>query len=91
MQTMNISLPDPLKRYVEEQVSAGGYSSTSEYVRELVRADQQRKAKERLEAVLLDALNSGEPMEVTAETWEELRQRLRARAQARQSTQHAQR
>ena len=57
MQTMNISLPDPLKLYVEQQVSAGGYSSASEYVRELVRADQKRKAKEHLGGVLLDALN----------------------------------
>ena len=46
MQTMNISLPDPMKQYVEEQVSAGGYSSASEYVRELVRADQKRRAKD---------------------------------------------
>ena len=45
MQTMNISLPDPLKQYVEEQVNQGGYSSVSEYVRELVRADQKRKPR----------------------------------------------
>jgi antitoxin ParD1/3/4 len=39
MPTMNISLPDVLKDFVEEQVSSGKYSSASEYVRELVRAD----------------------------------------------------
>ena len=39
MQTMNISLPDPMKHFVEEQVSMGGYSSVSEYVRELIRAE----------------------------------------------------
>jgi antitoxin ParD1/3/4 len=37
MQTMNISLPDPMKHFVEEQVNTGAYSSVSEYVRELVR------------------------------------------------------
>lgn len=83
MQTMNVSLPDPLKQFVEEQVSGGGYSSVSEYVRELVRADQRRKAREQLEETLLAALRSGEPMEVTPQRWEELRQRVRARAKMR--------
>ena len=45
METMNISLPDPMKQYVEERVSAGAYSSASEYVRELVRADQKGHRK----------------------------------------------
>jgi len=83
MQTMNISLPDPMKQFVEEQVSAGAYSSASEYVRELVRADQKRHAKEQLEQILLKAINSGEPIEVTPEVVEEVRQRLRARAAQR--------
>jgi antitoxin ParD1/3/4 len=85
MQTMNISLPDPMKQFVEEQVSAGNYSSVSEYVRELIRADQKRKAKDELEETLLDALRSGEPTEVTPEMWDELRQNIWARAQARKS------
>jgi antitoxin ParD1/3/4 len=83
MQTMNISLPDPMKEFVEEQVSAGAYSSASEYVRELVRADQKRQAKEQLEQILLKAINSGDPMEVSPEMVEEVRQRLRARAAQR--------
>jgi antitoxin ParD1/3/4 len=83
MQTMNISLPDPMKQYVEEQVSAGAYSSASEYVRELVRADQKRHAKEQLEQILLNAINSGDPIDVTPEMVEEVRQRLRARAAQR--------
>jgi antitoxin ParD1/3/4 len=83
MQTMNISLPDPMKQYVEEQVSTGAYSSASEYVRELVRADQKRRAKEQLEQILLSAINSGDPVDVTAEMVEEAKQRLRARAAER--------
>jgi antitoxin ParD1/3/4 len=79
MQTMNISLPDPMKHFVEEQVNAGGYSSASEYVRELVRADQKRKAKEALELVLLDALKS-EPETVTPEWWAKLREEIRGEA-----------
>lgn len=84
MQTMNISLPDPMKQYVEEQVNAGGYSSASEYVRELVRIDQKNKAKEALEDRLLGALQSGDAIEVTPKMWEELRATVRARTKARQ-------
>jgi antitoxin ParD1/3/4 len=83
MQTMNISLPDPMKQFVEDQVTAGAYSSASEYVRELVRADQKRHAKEQLEQVLLSAINSGDPIEVTPEMINEVRQRLQARAALR--------
>jgi antitoxin ParD1/3/4 len=88
MQTMNISLPDPMKQFVEEQVNAGGYSysTVSEYVRELVRADQKSKAKDQLEETLLDSLNSGDAIQVTPQMWNELRQHLRARARKRRST-----
>lgn len=85
MQTMNISLPDPMKQFVEEQVSAGAYSSASEYVRELVRADQKRHAKEQLEQILLNAINSGDPIDVTPKMVEEVRKRLRARAAQRKA------
>ena len=40
MSTMNISLPDALKSFVDEQVTKRGYATSSEYVRELIRADQ---------------------------------------------------
>ena len=86
MQTMNISLPDPMKQYVEEQVSAGAYSSASEYVRELVRADQKRHAKEQLEQILLNAINSGDPFEVTPEMLEDIKRKLRARSAQRNGT-----
>jgi antitoxin ParD1/3/4 len=83
MQTMNISLPDPMKQYVEEQVSAGGYSSASEYVRELVRTDQKRIAKDQLENILLESLQSGDAVDITPRMWDELRQKIRTRAKAR--------
>ena len=83
MKSMNISLPEPMKQYVDEQVSSGSYSSASEYMRELVRADQQRREKGRLEALLLEALNSGEPIDLTPEMIEDVRSRLRARAKNR--------
>ena len=76
METMNIALPDSLKAFVETQVVEGGYSSVSEYIRELIRADQKRKAEEKLEALLLEGLNSGEPIEVTEAFWHEKRRQL---------------
>lgn len=83
MESMNISLPEPMKKYVDEQVNTGSYGSASEYVRELVRADQKRREKESLEKLLMEALDSGEPIEVTPEMVEDVRTRLRSRAKNR--------
>ena len=60
MQTMNISRPDPLKEFVDDQISEGRYSSVSEYIRELIRGDEKRKAEMRLEALLLEGLECDE-------------------------------
>ena len=72
MQSMNISLPDPLKQFVDSQVAQGRYSSTSEYMRELIRADEKLKAEEQLEGKLLEGLNSPES-ELGKEDWKEIR------------------
>ena len=45
MATMNVSLPDPMKDWVEEQARSGRYSNASDYVRDLIRRDQDRAAK----------------------------------------------
>ena len=50
MGTMNISLPDSLRAFVDDQVSRGGYGTSSEYIRELIRKDQDRQ---RLRELLL--------------------------------------
>ena len=85
MQSMNISLPDPLKQYVDGQISTGRYSSASEYVRELIRADEKRKAEEQLEAKLLEGL-SGAESELTAADWSAIRKEALAKVQARKQT-----
>ncbi|EEA01435.1 putative addiction module antidote protein, CopG/Arc/MetJ family [Burkholderia sp. H160] len=74
MTTMNISLPDSLKDYVDEQVDAGGYGTSSEYVRELIRKDQDRK---RLRAMILQGATSGLAVPVDADYFESLRARVR--------------
>jgi antitoxin ParD1/3/4 len=76
MTSLNISLPQFLKDYVEEQVTGSGYSTPSEYVRELLREDQKRRAREKLEALLLEGLNSGKPIEIAPEYWKKKRQQL---------------
>lgn len=68
-----------MKSFVQEQVTAGGYSSVSEYVRELIRADQRRRSDERIDALLLEGLSSGEPIEVTPEYWEAKKRKLSER------------
>ncbi len=45
MATMNISLPDTMKQWVEDQVATGRYANASDYVRDLVRRDQERSQK----------------------------------------------
>ncbi len=84
MATMNISLPDPMREFVEKEVTEGGYTTTSEYFRDLVREAQKRKADARLEALLLEGLESGESAPMTRQDWEEIRNEVRVRAAARQ-------
>lgn len=60
MDSMNISLPRPLKAFVEQQVAAGRYGTASEYLRELIREDEKTKAREGLETLLLEGLASDE-------------------------------
>lgn len=79
MTSINISLPDSMKAYIEEQVNKGGYSTVSEYFRELIRQDQKRKAAERLETMLLEGLDSGSSTPMTQKDWEDIRQSVRDR------------
>ena len=73
--SMNISLPEELKDYVETQTKSG-YGTPSEFVRELIRAGQKRRATERLDALLLEGLDSGEPIPVNAKFWAQARSSL---------------
>jgi antitoxin ParD1/3/4 len=79
METMNIALPESMKHFVQERVTAGGYSSVSEYIRELIRADQKRTVEERIDTLLLEGLDSGQPIPVTPQYWEEKKRRLTER------------
>jgi antitoxin ParD1/3/4 len=65
--TMNVSLPGPLKQFVDGKVSSGVYGSASEFIREairekLLREDQRQQAKDALTTKLLQGLGSGKPI-----------------------------
>ena len=79
MTSLNVSLPKVLKEYVEGRATADGYSTPSEYIRELIRDDRKRQATEKLEAALLEGLNSGPAKEITPARWAQKRSSLRQR------------
>jgi antitoxin ParD1/3/4 len=84
--SMNISLPESMKDFVEEQVRNGGYGTASEYIRDLVRRDQKERAEARLEALLLEGLESGgDDIPATPEFWETLRGKLASRREKRRT------
>ena len=76
MTTMNISLPENLKGFVDSQVQMGGYSTSSEYIRELIREDQRKKLEQKLSLLLLEGIQSGKPITANADYWKRKRQRL---------------
>jgi antitoxin ParD1/3/4 len=76
MSTMNISLPDHLKSFVDEQVAGRGYGTSSEYIRELIRRDQDRLM---LRGLLIDGASSVQSDPVDGRYFAELRDRVRSR------------
>ena len=77
MSTMNISLPDSLKNFVDEQVAQRGYGTSSEYVRELIRKDADRL---HLRGLLLEGAASAPAEPVNAAYFESLKKRVRRHA-----------
>ncbi|MBL8213616.1 MAG: type II toxin-antitoxin system ParD family antitoxin [Bryobacterales bacterium] len=74
MPTLTISLPDSLRDFIDRQVQTKGYGNTSEYLRSLVRQDQEAEAKKRLELLLLEGLESGgEDIAADAQFWSDLK------------------
>lgn len=62
MATMNVSLPEPMKAWVERQAESGHYGNASDYIRDLIRKDRARKeAIAALQAAIGEGAASGEP------------------------------
>ena len=79
MEPKNTATPESMKSFVQRRVTEGGDCCVSESVRDLIRADQERQAEDRIDALLVEGLHSGDPIEVTPEYWEAKRQKLSAR------------
>jgi antitoxin ParD1/3/4 len=71
MTTMNISLPDEMKAFVEAEMAQEGYASASEYLRALIRDAQKRRARQELEAKLLEGLQ-GPSVQMTRDDWDSI-------------------
>lgn len=76
--TLNISLPESMRLFVENKIEAGGYGTISEYVRELIRADQ-RVENSRFEALIAEAYASGQPSPLTKSDIDEARRVVKQR------------
>lgn len=71
--TMSFALPEALRQYVDQRVRSGQYGNTSEYLRELIRRDQEEQAKRRLRELIEEGLASGPGQALTPERSARLR------------------
>lgn len=76
MATMNVSLPDSMRQWVEAQVKSGQYANASDYIRDLIRNDQHRR--QALEAAIAEGLNSGRSSRKAENVVAESKARLRS-------------
>ena len=74
-----------MREWVEAQIKGGRYGNASEYLRELIRRDQERQAQERLENLLLDGVRSGPASPLTKKDWEDVRAEVTKRLKRRRS------
>ena len=69
----NISLPTPLKHWVEEQVQKKGYSTASEFVPDMLRRQHEQEVRSRVDEQMTEGLNSGPSTPMTKEDWQRIR------------------
>ena len=80
MATMNVSLPDPMKEWVESRAATGRWSNASDYVRDLIREDQERQEKiAAMQRLVDEAMASG----ISSKTMDEILKEARAEAARR--------
>ena len=73
--TMSFALPESMRSYIDERVRDGQYGNTSEYLRDLIRRDQQAEAARRFRLLIADGLESGEGRALTSDVIDDLRAR----------------
>lgn len=87
MASLHVSLSDEMRTYVDQQVQGGAYHNHSEYIRDLIRHDRERRDRERVDALLLEGLRSGEATPLTSDDWREIRETVRERFESRRDRQ----
>jgi antitoxin ParD1/3/4 len=75
-----IILPDEIQSVIDAEVREHGFADAADYLATLVRQDQKRRAKDELEQYILEGIDSGDYVEMTAETWRDLRLNLHRQA-----------
>lgn len=83
MITLKISLPKPLKEFVDERVADGTYDDASALVAALVKAERKRRAEEQLLQLVKEADESGPSTPMTSEDWQEIREEVKRRVLAK--------
>lgn len=79
MTTMNVSLPQPMKQWVQKQTESGRYSNASDYVRDLIRRDQDRVTKiARMQSLVTEGIDSGVGSRTMDELLEDARKQIPA-------------
>jgi len=76
MTQFNISLPPAVEEYLHQQISQGDYKNLEDYIYHLILEDQKRNTQEKLETMLVDGLDSGAPIPITEEWWQQKRAEL---------------
>ena len=87
MASLHVSLSDEMRSFVDHQVQSGSYHNHSEYVRDLIRHDQERQAQKRVDSLLLEGLQSGEPVPLSKNDWQEIRDEVKDRLARKQAPQ----
>ena len=70
---MSFALPEQLRSYIDGRVRSGQYGNTSEYLRDLIRRDQEEQARKALRTLVEEGLRSGPARELTDSVMAELR------------------
>jgi antitoxin ParD1/3/4 len=84
MKSINISLPESMRTYVEQQVKNGDYITVDEYIQELILCDRAKKEQDKLESLLLEGLESGEATPMTEDDWANIRASVQEKIANRQ-------
>lgn len=77
MTSLNITLPEPLKVFIESEAEAAGYATASDYIRALIREAEQRKSAEAFESLLLEGLDPNDRAAMSDAEWEAHKQHHR--------------